>query len=59
MIFRYIEEKNDPDSPGFFISWLKDKIPVFGIVFKERWFDIGSFENYDAACRYYERKNKK
>ena len=32
-----------------FISWLYKRSPVFGFVFRNKWFDIGSFETYREA----------
>jgi glucose-1-phosphate thymidylyltransferase len=53
MIHQYLEEGQNPDAPGFFISWLSSKTPVHGFVFdaKSRWFDIGSIESYEDAGR--------
>jgi glucose-1-phosphate thymidylyltransferase len=51
MIRQYLSEGNNPDAPGFFISWLARKTTVHGFVFgpQNRWFDIGSIESYDNA----------
>jgi glucose-1-phosphate thymidylyltransferase len=52
----YLLEKNNPDAPGFFFQWLRDKRPIRGFVFTEKWFDIGSFELYEQANREFEKK---
>ncbi len=51
MFSRYLADKNNPDNPGFFISWLSQKTPVYGFVSKEKWYDIGSQETYKKADR--------
>ncbi|MFH0956502.1 MAG: nucleotidyltransferase family protein [Candidatus Aenigmatarchaeota archaeon] len=53
MIHKYLEEGQNPDAPGFFISWLSKKTPVHGFVFDSgsKWFDIGSQESYEDASR--------
>jgi len=48
-ISKYIEEDNAPDNAGDFIKWLANHKPVYGFVFSEKWFDIGSFENLGKA----------
>ena len=45
----YLQNKNNPDSPGYFISWLIDKTPVFGYPFKGTWLDIGNLDEYRRA----------
>jgi glucose-1-phosphate thymidylyltransferase len=49
MVSEYLEDRNNPDSPGFFISWLSQRTPVHGFVFTEKWYDIGSAESYRQA----------
>ena len=49
LISEYLKEKNNPDSPGYFISWLFRKQDVYGFVFTGKWFDIGSMEAYEKA----------
>jgi glucose-1-phosphate thymidylyltransferase len=53
MIHQYLAEGQNPDAPGFFISWLSKKTTVHGFVFDSsaRWFDIGSRESYEDASR--------
>jgi len=48
-ISEYLREGNNPDAPGYFISWLHKKQDVFGFVFRGKWLDIGSMEAYERA----------
>jgi len=54
-VLRYIDEGNDPDKMGRFIEWLYKHDAVYGYVFTGVWFDIGSFESYKAADKYFSR----
>jgi len=58
-IKRYIEEGGHRDSPGYFISWLYRTEPVYGYVFRGYWFDIGTPQTYEEACRFMENLRKK
>lgn len=49
MISEYLADKNNPDAPGHFITWLSRKVPVYGFVSREKWYDIGSQETYRQA----------
>ena len=48
-----IEENNKPDNTGDFIKFLSTKKPVYGFVFSESWFDIGSHDQYDEVNELY------
>jgi glucose-1-phosphate thymidylyltransferase len=50
---RYIERGNSPDNLGDFVRYLVKNQSVYGYVFKENWFDIGSFEQYEKANEYF------
>ena len=50
----YLEEGNNPDSPGFFIQWLHRHEPVYGYVLKGYWWDIGTLEAYYEVKRFLE-----
>lgn len=52
----YLKDKNHKDAPGNFIAWLHKRIPVYGFVFRERWFDIGDLESYQKANKIYSKK---
>ncbi len=56
MIDKYLADDNNPDAPGFFIQWLTGQKDVRSFVFSEKWFDIGSFELYDAANKEFASK---
>jgi glucose-1-phosphate thymidylyltransferase len=46
-------KESTADSPGNFINWLRKKETVYGFVFDEHWFDIGSFNALDEARERY------
>lgn len=47
----YLEEGNDPDEPGWFVSWLQSREPTYAYTFDGAWFDIGTLESYlDAVA---------
>ncbi|MFH1225434.1 MAG: nucleotidyltransferase family protein [Candidatus Diapherotrites archaeon] len=48
-ISEYISEGNDPDKMGNFLEWLITREAVYGHIFLEKWFDIGSFESLGRA----------
>ncbi len=48
-IGQYIELGNRPDNAGDFVKWLSRHKPVYAFVFKEKWYDIGSFESLGKA----------
>lgn len=37
------------DATGFYIDWLRKKIPVYGFVFEGKWYDIGDRRFYSKA----------
>jgi len=45
----YLKEGNNPDAPGYFFEWLHKRESVYGHVFREKWFDIGSLEMLEQA----------
>ncbi len=43
----YIANKNNPDSPGYFMQWLvKNKNDVHAVVYDDFWYDIGTHDSY-------------
>lgn len=48
-IGQYVGNGSKKDATGSYIAWLKDKIDVFGYVFKGSWFDIGDYKYLNAA----------
>lgn len=53
---RYVEDNNNPDAMGFFVSWLIGKKNVYAYSFNGSWFDIGSFESLEEAETFYSEK---
>ena len=46
-LFRtYLEGGNDPDEPGWFVSWLQSREPTYAYAFDGAWFDVGTRESY-------------
>ncbi len=50
----YLDAKNNPDAPGFFIKWLSSQTDVYAFAFHGHWFDIGDFESLEKAKKYVE-----
>lgn len=48
-----IEENNKPDNTGDFIKYLSSQKNIYGYIFKEKWFDIGSFELLEEVRNLY------
>lgn len=48
-VHEYLDKGNNPDAPGYFIEWLYENDSVYGWVFSESWFDIGSIEQFEEA----------
>jgi glucose-1-phosphate thymidylyltransferase len=50
LIEEYVQGKyKKADATGSYISWLKDKVDVYGYVFSGSWFDIGDYKYLNAA----------
>ncbi|MDO8634091.1 MAG: nucleotidyltransferase family protein [archaeon] len=45
----YIKEGNNLENAGEFVKYISSKRDVYGFVFTEKWFDIGSFEELGRA----------
>jgi len=41
----------DTDAPGYFIAWLVQRGPVFGVMMPGPWYDIGTRETYRQVVR--------
>ena len=51
LITEYLEAGNDPDEPGWFVSWLHSREPTYAFAFEGEWFDVGTLESYlDAVA---------
>ncbi|AJF60109.1 MAG: glucose-1-phosphate thymidylyltransferase [archaeon GW2011_AR10] len=46
---KYLKAGNKPDNSGDFVKYLSNKKQMFGFVFQEKWYDIGSFEELGKA----------
>lgn len=58
-IKEYVKIQDKLDAPGYYISWLSKKDKVYGIAFKEDWYDIGNIESYNKANEQYLEKEKR
>lgn len=58
LIQDYLKDKNNPDAPGYFMEWLHRRTDIYGFVFDEAWYDIGSLESYDQVNEHYKDKVK-
>lgn len=57
LIKEYLEDpEQNRDAPGYFADWLRQKTNMYGFVFEEAWYDIGSFESYDQVNEDYKGK---
>ncbi|MBI3972298.1 MAG: nucleotidyltransferase family protein [Chloroflexi bacterium] len=52
----YLAAGEPADAPGNLIAWLHRHAPVFGHVFAEERYDVGTPESYAAACRLFEAR---
>ncbi len=59
LISTYLKEKRSSDAPGFYIQWLAKREEVYGFVFKEKWYDIGSLESLEEADLDYRKVEEK
>ena len=48
MVQKYLDEGNNPDAPGNFLSYLYKKKPVKVYLFKGNCIDIGTIEDYNS-----------
>ena len=42
----YLADKNNPDAPGYFLQWLIKRTELEAVVYKGKWFDVGTIETY-------------
>jgi glucose-1-phosphate thymidylyltransferase len=49
LIKRYLDEGNKPDAPGFFVSWLYKRKPVYAYVMNGECYDIGTHDSLKQA----------
>lgn len=55
----YVNLGNKLDTPGSYISWLAKRDRVYGFIFNEDWYDIGSVESYEEANGEYIKKERR
>ncbi len=53
---QYLEEGNKPDAPGYFLSYLYQKEPVYVFPFDGNWFDVGNHEALEEVRALYNKK---
>ena len=51
---QYLQQGENIDAPGHFIKWMSEQHQVFGYIFEEKWYDIGSKESYEKANKEFE-----
>ncbi len=56
LIPEYLAAGEPADAPGNFVAWLHRQQPVYGHVFRERRYDVGTAETYAEACRLFEAR---
>lgn len=49
----YIDRGLNKDQPGHYIRWLAENKTVYALVFRGHWFDVGDFESYEKANKFY------
>jgi glucose-1-phosphate thymidylyltransferase len=50
LIKEYLDTKvKKDDAMGFYIDWLRNRVPVYGYAFSGKWFDIGDHKFYNSA----------
>ncbi len=54
-IEEYLNGKNNPDSPGYFLSWLATNYEVYAYPFTGLWKDIGNLGEYKEAFRMFNK----
>jgi glucose-1-phosphate thymidylyltransferase len=46
------------DQPGYYVSWMSKNDRVYGLAFREDWYDIGDIDSYRKADEEYKRKGR-
>jgi len=52
-IFEYLGQGGSKDKTGSFLEWLYKRKDIYCYISKERWYDIGSFEELERARKEY------
>jgi glucose-1-phosphate thymidylyltransferase len=58
LLSEYLNAKNSPDAPGYFVEWLYKRTDIYAFVSDKMWYDIGSVESYDQVNEYFKNKLK-
>ena len=58
LVDEYLEANRNPDAPGYYISWLCQKVSVFAYPFEGTWFDIGDLSSYQKADQYFRTRGE-
>lgn len=45
----FLKRGGNGDAPGYFIKWLAEQGPVFGVMMPGAWYDIGSLASYNQV----------
>ncbi len=53
MFEQYINEKNNPDAPGYFVEWLYKRKNVYAYKFQGECYDIGTLKSYETISNLY------
>lgn len=49
LILKYMQEGNNPDAPGFLAKWLAQNSELYGFIYEDKWFDIGTLDSLETA----------
>ncbi|MBN1493286.1 MAG: nucleotidyltransferase family protein [Candidatus Omnitrophica bacterium] len=49
----YIDRGLNKDQPGHYIRWLSENKTIYAVVCRGHWFDIGDFDSYEKANKFY------
>lgn len=58
LLEKCMAEQKKPDNLGDFVKWLSKKSHVYGFVFEEMWFDIGSHEQLKEVDELFKQVNQ-
>ena len=53
----YLASGEPPDAPGNLVAWMHARLPVYGHVFAEPRYDIGTLDNYREVCAIFEARS--